>query len=159
MQQGRHIECALHALPYGFIPAGHGRGASAAAKGAWHILHYFFSSLRHGKAPDICGTGGLRPPRRGSRSLLYSRAKFREDDAMGAAPSQKSRLNCLQAAPSLRVKQGALHNASFRRGIGRVFGMCRSLSLCCTVSRRRPVPPGRSPRLPRPRGYTHGNGR
>ena len=94
---------------------------------------------------------------RGSRGLLYSRAKFREDDAMGAAPSQESRLNCLQAEPSPR--QGALHNASFRRGIGRVSGMCRSLSLCSTVSRRRPAPPGRSPRFPRPRGYTHGNGR
>lgn len=96
-------------------------------------------------------------PARLARSFHILRPKFREDDAMGAAPSQESRLNGLQAAPSLR--QGALHNASFRRGIGRVSGMCRSLSLCSTVSRRRPVPPGRSPRFPRLRGYTHGNGR
>ena len=56
-------------------------------------------------------------------------------------------------------KQNALHNASFRRGIRRGVGMCRSLSLCCIVSCRLPMTLGRFPRFPHPRGYTHWNGR
>ena len=100
---------------------------------------------------EVCGR-----PTRLARSFIFSGRSSERMTRWGRAlpgePSQRS-----SGRASLR--QGALHNASFRRGIGRVSGMCRSLSLCCTASRRLPAPPGRSPRFPRPRGYTHGNGR
>ena len=97
---------------------------------------------------EVCGR-----PTRLARSFIFSGRSSERMDAMGPRPPRRAVSTVFRPAPSLR--QGALHNASFRRGIGRVSGMCRSLSLCCTASRRLPAPPGRSPPLsPSTRIYT-----
>ena len=92
---------------------------------------------------------------RGSRGLLYSRAKFRQDDATGAAPPGRAVSVVFLPRHHFARKQNALHNASFRRGIRRGVGMCRSLPLCCIVSCRPPMTLGHFPRFPHPSGYTH----
>lgn len=52
--------------------------------------HYFFSSLRHRKAPDICGARGLRSPSAACAVFHIRGPKFREDDAMGPRPPRRA---------------------------------------------------------------------